>query len=791
MSYPINLVKIITPIALAISLAACGGDATFGGKGGADGSGGTTTQGQQAKKIELTVSNRQLSSDGSVPVIITAIAKNENNNAIQGADVTFKVDNDATITPDTEGEGSVKTAKLTPGVAKNRTLKVTVSSGKASESITVDVVGTAVIIDGPASITVNKEIPFVLKLKDGADKPISNEEVVLTSTAGNTIKTDSNYETDANGEIAFTVMGLQSGNDTLVAKVLGTSLEKEIEISPDEFVLSGFSKEININTSQMIKFVWKKSGEPQKNKTINVSTTRGNLTQNQVITNEQGEATIDLSSTTAGSTVITATADGGGLSTTLNAEFIATTPAYLDTQADPTLITPNGSSTIISRIRDINDNPVKNKIIDFRLEDTVNGTLSASTAVTDSLGRASISYTAGDASSEKDGVKINTFIQGYEGIVQSDQITLTVGSNALRIVLGEDHLLSSDAIYYIKQFGVIVTDSAGNPVKEQKVDFTINPIAYYKGLMIPSGDQWVPDYRATCPAEDVDKDGKLDAGEDINGNGRLDPTHDAAVTGSGVTDENGKIVVQVVYPKSRALWSEQRITSSVIVNGTEFIEQTDFTLPISAGDAGDLEVSPPNKKSPYGNSYACDTVDSNEVAIALSRVVDAFGLPVASLQKDTWYKVAFTDNVGGSLEVPFTIEIHSNITGEIEVETGPNDSFRFIDKDPTKDSSGFNVILKTTVSKPLYYQDDAAIEITPDDQEAPILTLSGAATVNVALNGTYTELGANASDAVDGTIPVTITGTVDTAAAGTYILFYKATDAAGNATTVQRVVIVQ
>ncbi len=774
MSYPTKFVKVITPIAFAISLAACGGDGvTFGGGGTGDAD---TKQVQQAKTIELTASTRQLFSDGSVPVIITAIAKNENNNGIPKADIVFSVDNNATITPDGEGEGSIKTATLTPSLAKNRTLKVTATSGKASKTIIVDVVGTTVVIDGPSSITINKEVPFVLKLKDGADKPISHQEVVLTSSAGNTISTESNYKTDKNGEIPFTLLGLQSGSDILTAEVLGASLSMDVEISPDEFELTGLAKEININTSQQLKFTWKKSGIPQKNKTINVSTTRGDLTQTSVTTDDLGEAMIEISSKTAGSTVITA-ATNDGLSTSTDAEFVATTPAYLNTQADPTLITPNGSSTIISKIRDINDNPVKNKVIDFRLEDTVNGKLSASTAVTDSLGRASVSYTAGDSSSEKDGVKINTFIQGYEGVVEADQITLTVGSNALRIVLGHDHLMEADRVYYIKHFGVIVTDSAGNPVKEQKVDFTIIPTHYYKGTMVPRGEGWGRDRTATCKSEDWDNDGNLDVGEDANGNGRLDPTHDASVTGTGVTDETGRIVVQVIYPKSRALWSRQRITSSVLVAGTEFIEQTDFDLPVSAGDVSDIEIAPPNGVSPYGTSDKCDTIDSEAEAIVPYTVVDALGVPVLTLANDIWYKVANPYNSADN--VSYTIKVDPDHVSKINVESGPYSSFRITDNDPYFDSTGFNLSLETgSNSKPLFYQDESVVE--PEDQEAPIVTLNGAATVTVPLNGTYTELSANAADAVDGVVTVTKVGTVDTTTAGTYTLFYSAEDSAGN-----------
>ena len=77
------------------------------------------------------------------------------------------------------------------------------------------------------------------------------------------------------------------------------------------------------------------------------------------------------------------------------------------------------------------------------------------------------------------------------------------------------------------------------------------------------------------------------------------------------------------------------------------------------------------------------------------------------------------------------------------------------------------------------------------DTVAPVITLTGAATVNIDVGTTYTELGATASDTVGGTMTVTVTGSVVTGTAGTYTLTYTVTDAAGNtATQVTRTIIV-
>lgn len=70
------------------------------------------------------------------------------------------------------------------------------------------------------------------------------------------------------------------------------------------------------------------------------------------------------------------------------------------------------------------------------------------------------------------------------------------------------------------------------------------------------------------------------------------------------------------------------------------------------------------------------------------------------------------------------------------------------------------------------------------DTEAPVITLNGAAIVNLSLGDAYTELGATATDNIDGDLTSSIVvggDTVDTNQVGTYIVTYNVSDMAGNA----------
>ncbi|TPE44942.1 DUF5011 domain-containing protein [Pontibacter mangrovi] len=77
----------------------------------------------------------------------------------------------------------------------------------------------------------------------------------------------------------------------------------------------------------------------------------------------------------------------------------------------------------------------------------------------------------------------------------------------------------------------------------------------------------------------------------------------------------------------------------------------------------------------------------------------------------------------------------------------------------------------------------AGVEPTPNT--APAITLLGDNPMTLTVGDTYTEPGATATDAEDGDISasIVITGTVDTATAGTYTKYYNVTDSQGLAAT--------
>ena len=71
------------------------------------------------------------------------------------------------------------------------------------------------------------------------------------------------------------------------------------------------------------------------------------------------------------------------------------------------------------------------------------------------------------------------------------------------------------------------------------------------------------------------------------------------------------------------------------------------------------------------------------------------------------------------------------------------------------------------------------------DQTPPVVTVLGSSPLTVAHGSVYVDSGATWTDNVDGTgMAAIISGSVDTATLGTYILIYRHTDTGGNISTV-------
>ena len=72
----------------------------------------------------------------------------------------------------------------------------------------------------------------------------------------------------------------------------------------------------------------------------------------------------------------------------------------------------------------------------------------------------------------------------------------------------------------------------------------------------------------------------------------------------------------------------------------------------------------------------------------------------------------------------------------------------------------------------------AMVNVT--DQTAPIITLIGASSISINVGDGFVDPGSRVSDNVDQNLSASVTGSVNTAVAGTYVLTYQAADSSGN-----------
>ena len=125
-------------------------------------------------------------------------------------------------------------------------------------------------------------------------------------------------------------------------------------------------------------------------------------------------------------------------------------------------------------------------------------------------------------------------------------------------------------------------------------------------------------------------------------------------------------------------------------------------------------------------------------------------------------------------------------------DNGATNQFKFVRTGPGTNAAVFEPLANDrTFTLAASDQTLASVFFNNDDGIGPVISLNGSSPVNLIVGDSYTDAGATATDAIDGSVTATPTGTVDTSVAGTYTITYSAVDAAGNAAiAITRTVIV-
>jgi hypothetical protein len=593
------------------------------------------------KTLTLLTSLAQIPSDGSKSATISALVRDSNNNAVTGTTVSFQATSGllTITTPTTDTTGTATATLGTAGDTTNRTITVTAQAGSATATISVTVVGSKLTVNGPTNLVQGAMGTYTVSLTDAAGNGIAGQTVTLTSFAGNTL-TPATYTTDSTGQKTFTLTAVKSGNDTITATAEGLQATAVLAVSNQAFTFTAPAPntQVILGASTPVTVSWFVSGVPQVGKTVAFSATRGTLSAATAVTDASGIASVSISSTGAGPSIIDAS--GTGVTAQINLDFVANNPSQVSVQAGPAAVAVQGQSTITALVRDAANNLVEGAAVDFQVvKDPTNGGLSVASATTDAQGVARTVYTAGNSSSGANGVTVSATVRGT---TVTGTATITVGGQAVFLSLGTGNTIDTSqgtAIYQVT-YTVLAVDSQGAALPNIPVTLSVLPVAYGKGQMghCPTPGPWQPVYTTQptdpfayntslmCKNEDTDYTGNissLDSGtptncvdlttntsipahaKDYNCNGKLDPGNVAVVSpSSGTTDANGRLDAKITYPRDHAYWVTVSLVAATTVQGTQSSTNATFVLPGAVTDYA-CSIQPPGPVSPYGTATTC------------------------------------------------------------------------------------------------------------------------------------------------------------------------------------------
>lgn len=588
---------------------------------------GTATVGVVAiqQSLSLVTDQAQIPSDASKTANLSAVLRDANNNALAGTTVRFAATSGVlAVTQAVTDANGIAKATLTAGTdPTNRSITVTATVGAATAQATVAVTGTSLTLTGPTNLVLNSTGNGSVSLTNSAGQGIVGTTVTLSSANGNLLSAMT-LTTDANGRASFTLKGTVGGTDTITAIAQGLTQKISVTVSTQSFNITAPADgtKVSLGASQLLTVTWLNNGAPVVGQPVTFAATRGTVVPSTPVTTDaSGHASVSISATGAGPSIILAT--GASVSAQLSLDFVALVPSQVSVQAGPAAVAVQGQSTISALVRDMNNNLVEGATVNFQITaDPTNGQLSVALATTDAQGRAQTVYTAGNSSSGANGVTVTATVAG----TITGSATLTVGGQAVFLSLGTGNSIdvSQGVAIYQVTYTVFAVDSQGAALANVPITASMLPVAYGKGVMggcpMP-GPNWTPvystasadpfSYKGTklCLNEDTDYTGNINSlgagAKDYNLNGVLDPGNIAVVSpSSGTTDANGRLDLKITYPRDHAYWVEVSLVASTTVQGTQSSASSTFLLQGAVNDYA-CATGPPGPVSPYGVANTC------------------------------------------------------------------------------------------------------------------------------------------------------------------------------------------
>lgn len=565
-------------------------------------------------KVEVGAFATSLRSSDANGITISALVKDASNNALTGQSVSFVassgvLSNVASVT----GADGRATAVLTAGSDRsNRSITIAVKAGNSEGKIVVPVDGTTLSVAGSTSLLVGASATFAVNLKDSSGNAIAAQPIAVTSALGNAA-TPAQSTTDNAGAISFNYVASRSGADVITVTGAGVVQTLALNISSINFAFTSpaASTEVTVDTLRSVTVRYLENGVGVAGKNVSFATTRGQVAPDTRITDGNGNATVQVTSSSAGPATVSAQLNS--TITTLPLNFVALTPASINLQASSAALPPNTSATTTNQVelratvRDSSGNAVKGVTVNFTaVKDLSGGRIKTGTAMTDANGLATDSFISGAVSTAANGVEIRATVAGT---AIAGTAPLTVSGQSLFINIAANNTIEKLSTTYRKTFSVQVNDANGAPVFGQNVTLSYYPPTYWKGEMAfnATAEMWEVSQSTMCDNEDKDRNGQLSGNNvDINGDGRLTPGLPGLIAPPFVTtDRFGGAEFTLEYGQQYAPWVLFDLSAKVVVAGTESSNAFKFRASALASDLTNKQVTPAGHVSPFGTATVC------------------------------------------------------------------------------------------------------------------------------------------------------------------------------------------
>ncbi|WP_447776307.1 Ig-like domain-containing protein [Pseudomonas chlororaphis] len=438
----------------------------------------------------------------SVQVTVT----DANGNPVPNAEVKFTATNGATIpgtaTTGADGKVSVTLTSTTAG-----TSVVTATVGSSTQSVNSTFIahaGSAEIGSGALVMTTDNQLADGMAqnvvqamITDANGNLVPNQVVTFSVESGKAALTSSTATTNASGVASMTLTSTQAGSSTLKASINGSERTVDTTFVADAgtaeiaagslIVLADGANANNTDTNSVQVTVTDANGNPVPNAEVKFTATNGATIPGTATTGADGKVSVTLTSTTAGTSVVTATV--GSSTQSVNSTFIAHAGSAeigsgaLVMTTDNQLADGMAQNVVQATITDANGNLVPNQVVTFSVE-SGKAALTSSTATTNASGVASMTLTSTQAGSSTLKASINGSERTVDTTFVADAGTAEIAAGSLIVLADGANANNTDT----NSVQVTVTDANGNPVPNAEVKFTATNGATIPGTATTGAD---------------------------------------------------------------------------------------------------------------------------------------------------------------------------------------------------------------------------------------------------------------------------------------------------------------